>query len=167
MKTRNSYAFPQIRCFAPRKAHIGNHVPVSKNDNPCCFLQTSDNQPFMQFLQVFCKLLFIKGLSQRKIQGTYFKIQGTYFKIYALYFLRQAMCFFAHPQKYGKITRFSSLTSALLNFQKDCLATHTGTFPPSLHLPTFLPHQLPVFDFLLYFCSTLTGKHSNRLYTTI
>ena len=121
---------------------------------------------FGKFLPRCGMLEKIHGLLQ-KIQGTYFEISALYFKIHGLYFLRQAMCFFAHPQKYGKITRFSSLTSALLNFQKDCLATHTGTFPPSLHLPTFLPHQLPVFDFLLYFCSTLTRKHSNRLYTTI
>ncbi len=167
MKTRNSYAFPQIRCFAPRKAHIGNHVPVSKNDNPCCFLQTSDNQPFIQFLRVFVSYCLSKDYHNEKYKALILKYKAHILKYMPCIFYDKPCVFFAHPQKYGKITRFSSLTSALLNFQKDCLATHTGTFPHSLHLPTFLPHQLPVFDFLLYFCSTLTGKHSNRLYTTI
>ena len=42
----------------------------------------------------FCKLLFIRYLRRRKIQGTYFKISALYFKIYGLYFLQHALCFF-------------------------------------------------------------------------
>ena len=76
MKPRKSYAFPQIRCFALRKAHIGNHVPVSKNDNPCCFLQTSDNQPFIQFLQVIVSYCLSKDYHNEKYKALILKYKA-------------------------------------------------------------------------------------------
>ena len=45
----------------------------------------------------FCKLLFIRCLKRRKIQGTYFKISALYFKIYALCFFAHGLCFFRCP----------------------------------------------------------------------
>ena len=51
----------------------------------------------MRLFMHFCKLLFIKGLKTRKIQGIYFEISALYFKIYGLYFLQDALCFFACP----------------------------------------------------------------------
>ena len=95
MKTRNSYAFPQIRCFAPRKAHIGNHVPVSKNDNPYCFLQTSDNQPFIQFLHVFVSYCLSKDYHNEKYKALILKYKALILK-YKAHILKYMPYVFFH-----------------------------------------------------------------------
>ncbi|PWL81165.1 MAG: hypothetical protein DBY24_05075 [Prevotellaceae bacterium] len=98
MKTRNSYAFPQIRCFICRKAHIGNHVPVSKNDNPCCFLQTSDNQPFTQFLQVFISYCLSKDYHNEKYKALILKYKAHILKYMPCIFYDKP-CVFSHIPK--------------------------------------------------------------------
>ena len=98
MKPRKSYAFPQIRCFAPRKAHIGNHVPVSKNDNPCCFLQTSDNQPFIQFLQVFVSYCLSKDYHNEKYKALILKYKAHILKYMPCIFYDKP-CVFSHIPK--------------------------------------------------------------------
>ena len=101
MKTRNSYAFPPIRCFAPRKAHIGSHVPASKNDNPCCFLKTSDNQSFMQFLQVFISYCLSKAYHNKKYKALILKYKAHILKYMACIFYKMpcVFCVFAKCDK--------------------------------------------------------------------
>ena len=52
----------------------------------------------------FCKLLLIRDLKRRKIQGTYFKISALYFKIYGLCFSQHGLCFLRRADSASRIT---------------------------------------------------------------
>ena len=71
-------------CLQKRGVHIFSHPAMfcRKNRQLCRFSQVPKKQEVTSSFQFFYKSLFSRYLTQRKIQGIYFKTKGTYFKIY-------------------------------------------------------------------------------------